>query len=282
MIYIEIMGGLGNQLFQIFTGIAYSLEYRIPFKINITKFDLVSPLDNISKRPTYWKNFLQNLSPFTYKQQIHISYNHFETSYFKFEKIPHINQDFKLRGYYQSYKYFDGQFANICRLINLETHKAQIYESNKSLFSGVKKPISMHFRIGDYVKNQAMHPILKNDYYINCLNYLKSQLDKFEENYYLLIFGEIGDNEKILDAIKKIKENSNIEIVICDYNIPDHEQLLLMSLTSHNIIANSTFSWWGAYFNNNYTKIVCYPSIWNGSTNDVRDLFPQTWINISS
>ena len=52
MIYIEIMGGLGNQLFQIFCGIAYSLENRVPFKINISKFDLVSPLDNISKRPT--------------------------------------------------------------------------------------------------------------------------------------------------------------------------------------------------------------------------------------
>ena len=282
MIYIEIMGGLGNQLFQIFCGIAYSLENRIAFKINNSKFDLVSPLDNISKRPTYWTNFLSNLSKFTYQQQLQIRYNHFETAYFKYDKIPYINQDFKLHGYYQSYKYFDGQFANICRLINLDNQKAQIYESNKSLFNGVKKPISLHFRIGDYVKNQEMHPILNSTYYINCLNYLKSQLDKFEENYYLLIFGEMCDTEKILDAIKKIKENSNIEIVICDYDIPDHEQLLLMSLTSHNIIANSTFSWWGAYFNNNVNKIVCYPSMWNGSNNNVRDLFPQTWINISS
>jgi len=110
---------------------------------------------------------------------------------------------------------------------------------------------------------------------------LKSQLSNFEENYYLLIFGESCDNEKILDNIEIIKENSNIEIVICDYDIPDHEQLLLMSLCSHNIIANSTFSWWGAYFNNNYTKIVCYPSIWSSLTNDVNDLFPQDWKNIS-
>ena len=281
MIYIEIVGGLGNQLFQIFTGIAYSLEYKIPFKINATKFDNVSPLDNISKRPTYWSNFLADLYKFTYQEQLAIP-TYIEKTHFRFKKIPIINQDFKLHGYYQSYKYFDQQFANICRLINLENQKAQIYESNKSLFNGVKKPISMHFRIGDYVKNQAMHPILNNDYYINCLNYLKSKVSDLEENYYLLIFGEICDNKKILDAIKKIKENSYIEIVICDYDIPDHEQLLLMSLTSHNIIANSTFSWWGAHFNNNVNKIVCYPSVWNGSNNNVRDLFPQTWISISS
>ena len=280
MIYIEIMGGLGNQLFQIFCGIAYSFENRIPFKINISKFDLVSPLDNISKRPTYWTNFLSNLSRFTYKDQLQIRYNHFETSFFKFDKIPCINQDFKLRGYYQSYKYFDGQFANICKMINLDNQKAEIAEKHKVLLSGAKKPISIHFRIGDYVKNLAMHPVLSNDYYIKCINYLKSEIQDLEEHYYLLIFGELCDNEKITQSIESIKAIYNIEIVICDYAIPDYEQLLLMSLSSHNIIANSTFSWWGAYFNNNYNKIVCYPSIWNGSSNNVNDLFPESWIKI--
>lgn len=280
MIYIEIMGGLGNQLFQIFCGIAYSLENRIPFKISATKFDLVSPLDNISKRPTYWTNFLSNLYRFTYQQQLQIRCNHFETAYFKYNKIPYINQDFKLCGYYQSYKYFDSQFANICKMINLDNQKTEIADKYKVLLEGGKKPISLHFRIGDYVKNLAMHPILSNEYYINCINYLKSELPEFEEKYYLLLFGELCDNEKIMYAIETIKKNYNIEIVICDYAIPDYEQLILMSLTSHNIIANSTFSWWGAYFNNNYSKIVCYPSIWNGSTNAVNDLFPESWIKI--
>ena len=280
MIYIEIMGGLGNQLFQIFCGIAYSLENRVPFKINISKFDLVSPLDNISKRPTYWDNFLSNLSRFTYQQQLQIRYNHFETAFFKFDKIPYINQDFKLRGYYQSYKYFDGQFVNICKMINLDNQKAEIAEKHKVLLSGVKKPISIHFRIGDYVKNLAMHPVLSTDYYINCIKYLKSLLPDLEEHYYLLVFGELCDNEKIAQSIEAIKAIYNIETVVCDYAIPDYEQLLLMSLTSHNIIANSTFSWWGAYFNNNVNKIVCYPSIWNGSASNVNDLFPESWIKI--
>jgi hypothetical protein len=280
MIYIEIMGGIGNQLFQIFCGIAYSLENRVPFKINANKFDLVSPLDNISKRPTYWTNFLTNLSRFTYQHPLNIRYSYIESTYFKFDKIPYITQDFKLRGYYQSYKYFDGQFANICKMINLENQKVEIYEKHKLLLCGVKKPICMHFRIGDYIKNLAMHPILNCDYYINCINYLKSHMSDFEENYYLLIFGESCDNEKIVHAIENTQANCNIDFVICDYSIPDYEQLLLMSLCSHNIIANSTFSWWGAYFNNNNNKIVCYPSIWNGSITNVNDLFPEGWIKI--
>jgi hypothetical protein len=203
-----------------------------------------------------------------------------EKTHFRFDKLPVINQDFKLYGYYQSYKYFDAQYANICKLINLTNQQTQIYEKYKSLFDGIKKPITIHFRIGDYVKNQAMHPIIPIDYYINCINYLKSQLVNFEENYYLLIFGELCDNEKIMHAIENIKKCFAIEIVICDYAIPDYEQLLLMSMTSHNIIANSTFSWWGAYFNVNINKIVCYPSIWNGSNNNVKDLFPNSWVKI--
>jgi hypothetical protein len=279
MIYIEIMGGLGNQLFQIFCGIAYSLENKIPFKINANKFDLVSPLDNISKRPTYWNNFLSNLSKFTYQEQLAIP-TYIERTHFRFKKIPLITQDFKLHGYYQSYKYFDEHYANICKMINLDNQKAEIFEKYKSLLEKVKKPISLHFRIGDYVKNQAMHPILGNEYYINSLNYLKSRLSDLEENYYLLIFGESCDNEKIAHTIENIQAHHNIEIVLCDNSIPDYEQLLLMSLSSHNIIANSTFSWWGAYFNNNVNKIVCYPSLWNGSNNNVKDLFPYSWIKI--
>ena len=126
MIYIEIMGGLGNQLFQIFCGIAYSLENNSPFKINASKYDLVSPVDNISKRPTYWNSFLSNLSRFTYQQELTIpTYNE---PAFIYNKIPNITQDFKLRGYYQSYKYFDEQYANICKMINLDNQKVLIFE----------------------------------------------------------------------------------------------------------------------------------------------------------
>jgi hypothetical protein len=165
-------------------------------------------------------------------------------------------------------------------MINLDNQKVEIAEKHKDLLNRAKKPISIHFRIGDYVKNQAMHPILSTSYYINCIKYLKSLVPDLEEDFFLLVFGEICDNEKIVNAIESIKKNFAIEIIICDYAIPDYEQLLLMSLCYHNIIANSTFSWWGAYFNSNANKIVCYPSIWNRSANNVKDLFPESWIKM--
>lgn len=281
MIYIEIMGGLGNQLFQIFTGIAFSLEYKIPFKININKPDNVSPLDNTSLRPTYWGNFFINLSNFTYNNNINLPIYR-EAVFFKYSKIPKIDQDFKLWGYYQSYKYFENQYESIIKVIELEKQKNNIYEKNKSLFIGNKKPVALHFRIGDYIKNQKVHPIIDINYYIKSINLLKSKLKDFEDKYYFLIFGEINDNEKILNNVNRIKNNFNsIEIVVCNYNLVDYEQMLLMSLCEHNIIANSSFSWWGAYFNNNIEKIVCYPDVWNGSTNDTEDLFPENWNKVS-
>ncbi len=272
------MGGLGNQLFQIFCGISYSCENKIPFKINNNKPDKVSPLDNISLRPTYWDNLLNNLSKFTYNNSMNLPIYR-EVRFFKYTKIPYINKDFKLFGYYQSYKYFENEYEKIIRLIGLGERKLIIKEKYINYFSN-KTPISLHFRIGDYVKNLTMHPVLPIKYYIKSIEFLKNKISEFENSNYILIFGELKDKEKIEQHIERINiEFPNLEFLICDYNIEDYEQMLLMSLCQHNIIANSSFSWWGAYFNNN-EKIVCYPSVWNGSTNETQDLFPINWNKI--
>ena len=280
MIYIDLMGGLGNQLFQIFCIIAYSFENKIPFKIKNDKFDKVSPLDNTSKRPTYWDNFLKNLSKFTYQNLINLPV--YREPNFRYNKIPYSEKDFKIFGYFQSYKYFDQQYDNIIKLISLEKQKQEIREKYARYFNG-KKLISIHFRIGDYLKNTGFHPILNVEYYISSLKYLSDKEENIEE-YDILYFGEENDDIKIKENIKSIQETfPKLNFIQCSYEIEDWEQLLLMSNCNHNIIANSSFSWWGAYFNSNLKKIVCYPSVWfgNSSNNNVTDLFPENWIKIT-
>ena len=132
MIYIELMGGLGNQLFQIFCGIAYSFENKIAFKINNNKPDKVSPLDNISLRPTYFDNLFYNLSKFTHSNNVNLPIYR-EQVHFKHIIIPYINQDFKLFGYYQSYKYFEKFQKQIYELIHLEEQKTQIKNEYSTL-----------------------------------------------------------------------------------------------------------------------------------------------------
>ena len=71
-----------------------------------------------------------------------------------------------------------------------------------------------------------------------------------------------------------------IEFRGCDTEIEDWQQMLLMSLCSHNILANSTFSWWGAYLNTDPEKVVVYPGKWINTHRDLNDLFPSDWIKI--
>lgn len=275
MIYLELMGGLGNQLFQIFCGIAYSFENNIEFKIIRNKFDKVSPLDNISKRPTYWDNFLINLSKMTCDNINILTYN--EPSYI-YNKIPIINKNFKINGYFQSPKYFENYYKSIIEIIQLDKQKTETKEKYKEYFNN--KIISLHFRIGDYTKKPNIHPILDLNYYINAIKFI---LEKDDTCDTILYFNEEQDNNTVENMIKDIKKSyPQLNFIQCSNNIQDWEQLLLMSCCQHNIIANSSFSWWGAYFNLNPEKIVCYPNVWFGPkcNNSTKDLFLENWVKV--
>lgn len=275
MIYLELMGGLGNQLFQIFCVIAYSFENNIDFKIIKTKRDLISPVDNKSLRPTYFDNFLINLSKFTCINTNLITYNELS---FTYNKIPVFNKDFKIKGYFQSPKYFENNYKDIIELIGLDKQKEAIKEKYNTYFNN--KVISLHFRIGDLKNNKGHGPVLNTQYYRNALKII---LKKDNTCDTILYFNEEQDNNTVENIIKDIKKSySQLNFIQCSYHIPDWEQVLLMSCCQHNIIANSTFSWWGAYFNPNPEKIVCYPSIWFGPecSNSTLDLFPENWVKI--
>ncbi|ALH22915.1 Alpha-1,2-fucosyltransferase [Chrysochromulina ericina virus CeV-01B] len=275
MIYIQLKGGLGNQLFQIFSGISYALENNIEFKIIKPKSDYVSPLDNKSLRPTYWHNFLCNLSNYTCKNINILTYN--EPS-FTYNKIPNINKNFKINGYFQSPKYFENYYKSIIELIGLDKQKTEIREKYKEYLNN--KIISLHFRIGDYAKKPEYHLILDIQYYIDALKII---LEKDNNCDTVLYFNEKQDNNIVENMINNIKKSyPQLNFIQSSNSMQDWEQLLLMSLCKHNITANSSFSWWGAYFNSNKEKIVCYPSVWFGPkcNNSTKDLFPKNWIKV--
>ena len=119
------------------------------------------------------------------------------------------------------------------------------------------------------------------EYYEKSLLYIAS---KAPNDKHVLYFCEEKDVEKVNVIINQLKENlSNIRFIQCPLHFKDWEQLLIMSCCHHNIIANSTFSWWGAYLNQNNNKIICYPSLWFGEKKkhlDIKDLFPDNWIKI--
>ncbi len=266
---INIMGGLGNQLFQVFTLISYSLTNRKPFY-----FEYLSHSQRVD-RPFYWDNFLKSLKHFiltTYNNRIN-----FNEANFHYSPIPLINEPFKLIGYYQSYKYFHSNKDQIERLIKLKEQ-----QNNYVGYYNFSNTVSLHFRIGDYINLQQHHPIMPIDYYKNALESLISKTNKNDWN--VLYFCEEKDINMVLENINKLKTSfPELTFTKIDPKYVDWEQMLIMSLCQHNIIANSTFSWWGAYFNNNENKNVFYPSKWFGpaqGNKNTNDLFPPEWTKI--
>ena len=287
MLTCVLMGGLGNQLFQIFTLISCSIDTSNSFKL--IKSDYLGTNRTI-KRPTYWNNFLNKLSQFLINES-HLSQNSLVIKENGFNYKPYNINIIKtnnviLHGYFQSYKYFEKNYNVIYALLNIEQKKQTLIHSlYNSLEHNLNNTISLHFRLGDYKNQQQCHPVLPINYYKKSIQYIQEKYYNNNNNTFdILCFFEQEDLSEISDIIIKLqREFPKIIFNKIDKKLVDWEQLLLMSCCKHNIIANSTFSWWGAYLNNYKEKCVLYPHIWFGPKlkhNTTADLFPPEWTKI--
>jgi len=271
MLTCYLQGGLGNQLFQIFTTISYALTHKIPFT-----FTKQSQLD--TKRSTYWHSFLSPLSKFTKV----INYNHFikiSENAFTYHKLPtSAAENIVLYGYFQSFLYFAEHTDAIFRLIRLDEQKTLVLKKIEPYNLVLHQCISVHFRQGDYKQLPQHYPLLTYEYYEKAVNYIQSIKQTMTT---LLVFCEQSDLPSVNPILKQLQTTfPQLKLQLAPTTLSDWEQLLAMSLCSHNVIANSSYSWWGAYFNNNPDKIVCYPANWFGpklQQNDIKDLCPTFW-----
>ena len=284
MLTCNLMGGLGNQLFQIFTTIAYSMRSKQKF-IFLDQESLGGGGSTL--RYTFWNSLLSNLKPFLIKS-LPQNFPIIREQGFQYKDLPIEqlqNQDFMLYGYFQSYKYFEYYYTTIHRLLGISKKKEAIF--SKYMLSDerayLSNTISIHFRLGDYKKVSDYHPIMSKDYYLRALQFICNQNNTI--NYNVLYFCEEEDIDSVTITINFLKDNfPNMIFKRCENTFEDWEQMLLMSCCTHNIIANSSFSWWGAYFNSNKDKIVCYPSVWFGqkANHNTVNLFPPDWVRIQA
>ena len=280
MITCNLMGGLGNQLFQIFATISYAIKSKNKF-VFLSQETLGGGSTTI--RYTFWNTFFSNLKTFLVKdlpvvrvmKETGFVYNELRVS-------EMINQNIMLYGYFQSYKYFQSNYSTICRLIGLSKMKVALLEKLNIENHELNDTVSMHFRIGDYKKIQDYHPLATYEYYERALGFIQNL--KKDINFEIQYFCEDVDIEDVLLIINKLViQFPSYKFVRGEKTLKDWEQMLLMSCCRHNIIANSSFSWWSAYFNFYTDKIVCYPSVWFGSktNNDMSDLCPPEWNKIA-
>lgn len=283
MITCKIMGGLGNQLFQIFTTISYAIDNNCSFFLK--NDEVLHENENTTTRYTYWNSFLKTLFPYLINNDgFNQLYKEPSFRYSKINKAVNHNEILLLYGYFQSPMYFQHNVSKIITFLNIKELKETIYNlviSQNITPEFLSKAVSLHFRMGDYKKNQAYHPLATMDYYKNSINYICDKLDFTPNILYFCEDEDIVDVDIMIGVLKN--DFPNIKFQRACNTLVDWHQLLLMSLCKHNIIANSSFSWWGAYFNDNQEKIVCYPSVWFGEIveHNVVDLFPSRWVKIN-
>lgn len=277
---IEIMGGLGNQLFQIFTVISYSLNEGIGFYFEDKKIEIGW------RKKYYWntplllflKNYIRPLTRTIIYKELNFRYNPIPS----FKKY---NKNIKLNGYFQSYKYFESKKYNIINALKIHEIQKQVKMRFHSISPiSLNNTISMHFRLGDYIHVEKGQIILPFEYYQKALEQLLNDIPE-KDDWFVLYFYEEQDINKINNNIKKLQQNlkfSKLIFIPINHKLmqEDWEQMLLMSLCKHHIIANSSFSWWGAYLNlNQQQPNVYYPSQSFIFKNDdtYKDMYPDNW-----
>lgn len=286
MITCNLMGGLGNQLFQIFTTISYAIKSKNKFYfINV---ECLNDGSTCTKRYTFWNSLFYKLKPFLIEKIIPFS-KIIHQNGFLFNEIEIselIDKDICLQGYFQSEKFFKNNYSTIYKMLDIDKQKTKILnffnENNINETINFKNTVSLHFRLGDYKALQHYHPIMKYEYYNKALNLIQNKDTNITT---ILYFCEEEDIEIIMDTINLLKNDSpSLNFIRASNSLNDWEQLLLMSCCENNIIANSSFSWWGAYFNTNPNKVVCYPSLWfgQGIPNDTKDVCPLEWFKIEA
>jgi len=254
----DLMGGLGNQMFQIAHAISQGEKHNRPVIFRPTSF---TPMQG-KNTSEYVKNIFRNV---TFSNES-IRYNSVFEKEFHYQEVEPFVTNTIFNGYYQSSKNFLGFDQKIKNIFSPpDSFISEVYEKYKLLQND--KTVSIHIRNGDYKKNSDIHPILTKMYIDKILKKVP-----FTDNIFLF-----GDDKEFL------RENFSDENIIL-VEEEDWYEMWMMSLCKINIIANSTFSWWGAFLNKNPEKIVYSPSIWFGprGPKNYQDIYETDWIKVET
>jgi hypothetical protein len=263
MIITKIKGGLGNQLFQYAVGRAVALHHKVPLKLDLTIFETyklhngyrldqfaiqadIAPKNEIIKLKGGNNVLFSALRKVglvkrkSYFKEKRTSY--FDASVFK-------NNSVYLDGYWQNELYFKNirelllrELSPVSSMSDLDCAYLECIKNSNS--------VSLHVRRGDYLNSKNIN-VLDVDYYVKAVDYIRKNV----KNPTFYIFS---------DDLEWCKNNLGFlnGCIYVDRTQTEIDDLKLMSFCRHNIIANSSFSWWGAWLNQNPKNTVIAPKGW--------------------
>lgn len=281
MIISRIYGGFGNQLFQFAAAKALAAFHRAPVKLDTTEFDhyllrnfdlqnladpplVASPHEIMELKATgRFQRGLQKLLPYHFKTFYKEPFFHFDPNFFR------LGNDVYLQGYFQSEKYFTSISQEIRKTFDL-THLTSDPVKKTAALLQKEDSVSIHIRRGDYTNNltKEVHGTLDLSYYKKAIQFFKTNIPS--PKFYIF-------SDDTISAAQGL-QSKEVNVLSGEVSSNHFEDLFLMSQCRHNIIANSSFSWWGAWLNNNPDKIVVAPKNWfNQGPKDTQDLIPESW-----
>jgi hypothetical protein len=250
VITIKLKGGLGNQMFQYAFG--RNLSYQQKIALRLDKSFLNRPI---------WQKII-GITPRKYEL------NEFNIK----AKLTETKSKNYLEDYWQNEKYFKNIRNILLKDFTLKKESSDFKKLAKNIFQ--TNSVSIHIRRGDYAKSwktKKYHGLISLNYYQKAYKIIIKKVD----NPAFFVFSDDTNWVK-----KNLKINHPIIYVSCFNKLTNAEELILMSICKHNIIANSSFSWWGAWLNKNSSKIVIAPKRWFAEKNDYEDIVPQDWIRV--
>lgn len=286
--YVKFNGGLGNQMFQwamarmleesgdmeaFFDMSYFRKRYARPYELGIFNLEANFVED-------FWTKFRLNLI-WSFRAFLHfervLGITLFAEKQFNFDSGIHkVRKNTYIEGFFQSELYFKMIEEQLRKDFQFKTMPS---EQNSKVMHAIKttNSVSLHIRRGDYVQKKRYQNL-----YANCsLDYYKRGVEhiaKTVEEPTLFIFS---------DDIAWVKKNLRLpyKCVYISHNTgaKSFEDMRLMSLCKHNVIANSSFSWWGAWLNNKPEKIVIAPQKWFNDDDIIQtDVIPSTWTRLEN
>lgn len=292
MIVSNLIGGLGNQMFQFAAGFAASKRLSDYLKLDVSSYDSyklhqgfelyrvfnckadIATNSDINEILGYQSLPIIRTVVESRKFNLLRKKNFIiEPSFNYWNNFVYLHKNSYLVGYWQSERYFKC-YEDLIR--NEFSFKLPFSKLNAELSEQISmvNSVALHVRRGDYASNPktaAMHGLCSVDYYNMAIQYIANQVDK---PYFYIFSDDVGwatDNIKLNYPSQYVQHNTGSE----SYN-----DMRLMSLCKHNIIANSSFSWWSAWLNVNPTKIVIAPNKWFAKDVNTTDLIPSSWVKI--
>ncbi|MCR4338817.1 MAG: alpha-1,2-fucosyltransferase [Gemmatimonadaceae bacterium] len=268
MIAIRLIGGLGNQCFQYAVGRHLAEIHQTELKIDLTAYDEYK-LHAYSLEPFRIRASVASPEDVAGLTEVKEKHLHFDAD------ILRLPDGVYLRGYWPTELYF----RDIDDVVRDELTVASPPTGRDKELADMmasQESVSVHIRRADYLPNTYAEQICETcdaSYYDRCVSEVAK---RFERPHFFVL----SDDKEWMREHFKLP----YALTFVDHNGPDrnYQDLRLMSLCKHNIIANSTFSWWGAWLNRNPEKVVFGPQKWftDKARSSSKDVIPSSWVRI--